>query len=81
MLYQPNQQPSRQLASQRRSQWWSLLKPQAVVCAVIAMWDYIHFRDLQRLLLILAIGQADLALLKSALLRFLHPNNLSQDDN
>ena len=51
--------------------WWSILKPQALACAIIAVWDYIHFRDMQRLLLILALGQADVSLLTSVLFRFL----------
>ena len=51
--------------------WWSMLKPQALACAIIALWDYIHFRDIERLLIILALGQADVSLLTSLLLRFL----------
>jgi hypothetical protein len=60
------------------SPWWSMHRPQAVACAIIAVWDYIHFRDLQRLLLLLALGQADLALLKSVLLQFLHASHPEQ---
>ena len=52
-------------------QWWSTLRPQVLVCAIIAVWDYIHFRDIQRLLLILALGQVDVKLLVPVLLRFL----------
>ncbi|GHP00291.1 hypothetical protein KSF_103380 [Reticulibacter mediterranei] len=60
------------------SQWWSFLRPQVAACAIIAVWDYIHFRDLQRLLLLLALGQADLALLKSILRPFLRASHLGE---
>ncbi len=48
-----------------------MLKPQMLACAIIAVWDYIHFRDMQRLLWILALGQADVRQLTVVLLRFL----------
>jgi hypothetical protein len=53
------------------AQWWSTLKPPVLACAIIAVWDYIHFRDMQRLLLILALSQVDVKLPVPVLLRFL----------